>query len=74
MGRESVGVPSERIGVFGGTFDPPHLGHLIVARDVAEALDLHRVLWVPTGRPAHKDAGDLSPADVRLRMTEAATA
>jgi len=74
MGRESVDASTERIGVFGGTFDPPHLGHLIVARDVAEALDLDGVLWIPTGRPSHKEGGDLSPADVRLRMTEAATA
>ena len=74
MGRESVGARLGKVGIFGGTFDPPHLGHLIVAGEVAEALDLDRVVWIPTGRPPHKAGGDPSPADVRARMTEAATA
>jgi nicotinate-nucleotide adenylyltransferase len=61
-----------RIGVLGGTFDPPHVGHLAVARDAAEALGLTRVLLVVAARPPHKSALPLSPAEVRLAMVEAA--
>lgn len=64
----------ERIGVFGGTFDPVHVGHLIVAADLRHALRLDRVLYVPAGRPPHKDA-DLVSADAdRLAMIELALA
>ena len=61
-----------RLGVFGGTFDPPHVGHLIVAQDAVLALDLDRVLFVPAGVPPHKRDRVLSPADARLAMTRAA--
>ncbi|MEZ4666670.1 MAG: nicotinate-nucleotide adenylyltransferase [Anaerolineae bacterium] len=44
----------ERIGILGGTFDPPHLGHLILAECAVEALDLSRILFVPAGIPPHK--------------------
>lgn len=44
-----------RIGVLGGTFDPPHVGHAIVAQDVLEALDLDLVLVVPAARPPHRE-------------------
>ena len=37
-----------RVGVLGGTFDPPHFGHLVMASDACERLDLERVLWVPS--------------------------
>jgi nicotinate-nucleotide adenylyltransferase len=63
-----------RIGIFGGTFDPPHLGHLIVARDACEQLRLDRVLFVPARRPPHKLDQAVSEADVRLAMLTAATA
>ena len=43
-----------RIGVLGGTYDPPHHGHLIVAADVHAALGLDRVLFVPAAVPPHK--------------------
>ncbi len=62
----------QRIGVFGGTFDPPHVGHLIVAGDVAEALGLERMIWVPAGRPPHKDAAGVTDGALRLDMTRAA--
>ena len=62
-----------RLGVLGGTFDPPHLGHLIVAHDVAEGLGLDRVLLVLAARPPHKSRA-LSPAELRLEMLEAALA
>ncbi len=44
-----------RIGVFGGSFDPPHIGHLVVAQDVYEALSLDLLLIVPAARPPHRD-------------------
>jgi nicotinate-nucleotide adenylyltransferase len=61
-----------RVGLFGGTFDPPHLGHLSVAGDVAEALDLAEVVWMPTGIPPHKVGDEVTSAPVRLAMVRAA--
>jgi nicotinate-nucleotide adenylyltransferase len=68
------GVPSLRLGLFGGTFDPPHLGHLIVAQDVAEALELNPLLFVPAGLPPHKQDRLLTPAPLRLEMVRALVA
>ena len=63
-----------RLGVFGGPFDPPHVGHVAVARDVADALALDRVLWIPAGAPPHKRGDAVSPAGVRLAMVRAVAA
>lgn len=57
-----------RLGLFGGSFDPPHLGHLVVAQDVSEYLDLHRLLFVPARNPPHKQDRSLAPASLRLEM------
>ena len=57
-----------KIGVFGGTFDPIHLGHLAVARDAADQLGLEVVHFVPAARPPHKPDDDVSPAEHRVRM------
>ncbi len=62
-----------RVGVFGGTFDPPHHGHLIVAADAFEALSLDRLLFVPAGNPPHR-TGTAAAAVWRARMVEAAIA
>lgn len=62
----------QRVGVFGGAFDPPHVGHLAVARAAAEGARLDRVLWVPAAVPPHKRGRALAPAQVRRRMVEAA--
>ena len=43
-----------RVGIYGGTFNPIHIGHLRAAEEVAEALDLERVIFVPSARPPHK--------------------
>lgn len=59
----------ERIGLFGGTFDPPHCGHVSVARDVADRLELDRVLWIPAGEPPHKPSDRPAAAALRLEMT-----
>ena len=61
-----------RLGVLGGSFDPPHLGHVVIASEAASCLGLERVLFVPAGAPPHKEAGDRSPAALRLTMTELA--
>lgn len=63
-----------RLGLFGGSFDPIHHGHLIVARSAAEQLGLPRVVLIPSARPPHKP-GDLviDPAH-RLSMVQAAVA
>jgi nicotinate-nucleotide adenylyltransferase len=63
-----------RVGMMGGTFDPIHVGHLAIADDVREALDLERILFVPAGHPPHKPAGDVTPVEHRLAMVEAAIA
>lgn len=61
-----------RLGVFGGTFDPPHIGHLIVAADVAAALELDRVLFIPAGTHPLKRSEVQTPGRLRLEMVEAA--
>jgi nicotinate-nucleotide adenylyltransferase len=61
-----------RLGVFGGTFDPPHVGHLALAEWALEQLELDRVLFVPAGTPPHKQAGRRSSAAQRVAMTRAA--
>ena len=60
-----------KIGIYGGTFNPPHLGHLAAARAAVDALDLDRLLLMPAAAPPHKElpAGS-PPADDRLAMTE----
>ncbi len=63
-----------RIGILGGTFDPPHIGHLILAEEAWFQLNLDRVLLVPAGDPPHKRGSPLSPAFHRVRMVELAIA
>lgn len=67
-------VDRRRVGFFGGTFDPPHLGHTVVAAEVMEALELDRLLWVPAAVPPHKQGLPVTPAEVRRRMVAAAIA
>jgi nicotinate-nucleotide adenylyltransferase len=62
-----------RLGIFGGTFDPLHLGHVVSAQDVLEALELDRILFVPAARPPHKSTEGMTPAALRMRMVRAAT-
>lgn len=61
-----------RVGLLGGTFDPPHIGHLIAAQDVFVALGLDRVLFIPAHAPPHKRSRAITPAAIRLEMLEAA--
>ncbi len=65
---------STKIGIFGGTFDPPHLGHLILAAEAYYQLGLARLLWVLTPTPPHKPGIPISPLEDRLILVQAAIA
>ncbi len=62
----------EQIGIFGGTFDPPHLGHLILASEAYSQLGLDRLLWVLTPDPPHKQDQVITPIEHRLAMVNLA--
>ncbi len=61
-----------RIGLFGGTFDPPHIGHLALAEWARSHLSLERVVFMPAGTPPHKLRRVLTPVRHRLAMTRLA--
>ncbi len=63
----------KRVGIFGGTFDPPHLGHLILAEEIRESFGLSEVYFMPCNEPPHKDREDLTDAKHRFAMVVAAT-
>jgi nicotinate-nucleotide adenylyltransferase len=63
-----------RVGLMGGTFDPVHYGHLVVAEEVYAALDLAEMLFVPAGQPPHKPNLVVTEAQHRLAMLELAIA
>lgn len=63
-----------RLGVFGGSFDPVHYGHLLLAECCREQLSLDKVLFVPAGLPPHKKDHQLTPAVHRVAMLELALA
>lgn len=65
--------PPRRVGIFGGTFDPPHNAHVELARTALVALALDEVRWVPSGEPWQK-AGRVSPAAQRVAMVQYAMA
>jgi len=58
----------KRIGISGGTFDPIHNGHLIIAEEIREAMNLDKVLFIPTGTPPHKDALNVTDMEHRYNM------
>jgi nicotinate-nucleotide adenylyltransferase len=61
-----------KVGLFGGLFDPPHIGHLIIAQHVLDEFHLGKILFVPAGNPPHKR--EYSPYGTRYAMTELAIA
>jgi nicotinate-nucleotide adenylyltransferase len=61
------------IGIFGGTFDPVHLGHLRVAEEIRERFDLEKVLFIPVNNPPHKQGRRISDGEVRSTMLKIAT-
>ena len=63
-----------RVGIFGGTFDPIHIAHLILVEEARYCLQLDQVLLVPAGDPPHKQGREVSPVEDRVRMCELAAA
>lgn len=63
----------KKIGLLGGTFDPPHMGHLLIAEEVYDQLKLDEIWFVPSHEPPHKDKATMAVVD-RLEMIEAAIA
>lgn len=63
-----------RIGISGGTFDPIHNAHLIIAEEIREMFGLDKVIFVPSGRPPHKQGAGRASAEDRYRMVELAVA
>ena len=61
-----------KLGIFGGTFNPIHLGHLLLAETAREELGLDRVVFIPTHVPPHKDAKHVLPGRQRLKLVELA--
>ena len=68
----SVGI--HNLGIFGGTFDPPHIGHLLVAAHVQESLKLERIILVPAASSPHKRNRPLTDAEHRLAMVRLSVA
>ena len=62
-----------RIGIFGGSFNPPHLGHLNIAKEVAKKLNIKKIILLPSGNPPHKIGLDILDAKHRLSMLKLAT-
>lgn len=63
----------DKVGILGGTFNPPHLGHLIMAEQVKDQLDLDKILFMPTAEPPHSSVSKTTiNADVRVHMLELA--
>jgi len=59
-----------RVGIFGGTFDPPHLGHLILAAEASSQMKLDKLLWVLTPDPPHKRDQHLTPIEIRFELVK----
>lgn len=72
--REETDDRLRRIGILGGTFDPPHIGHLWLATMAGDAIGLDRVLFMPAAQPPHKRINGMTSATDRLIMTRLAIA
>ena len=67
-----MNTPFQKIGLFGGTFDPVHTGHLIIAEIIREALQIDRILFIPAKIHAFKNNQHIQSSRYRLRMLELA--
>jgi len=63
---------AKKIGIFGGSFNPIHLGHLIFAQEALEQLGLDKVIFIPAYHPPHKEASELADSQARLEMVREA--
>ena len=63
-----------RVGLLGGTFNPPHLGHLVCAQEALAQLELDRVVWMPVFQPPHKEAEGDPGVDARVELCRRAVA
>ncbi len=70
--RELLAKKAESIGIMGGTFNPIHNGHLIIAEDVREQANLDRVLFIPSGQPPHKPNSEVIDPEHRYEMVRRA--
>jgi nicotinate-nucleotide adenylyltransferase len=71
--RSAIGNPKlKRLGLFGGTFNPVHLGHLRAGIEIGEAFSLDRILFIPTAVPPHKNSAGLLPFAQRWKMVQLA--
>ena len=61
-----------KICLFGGTFDPPHLGHLLIAQTVCEAENFDKIIFIPAFNPPNKNLNNITPVKLRLEMLESA--
>lgn len=73
IGKGELAVGKKRVGIFGGTFDPIHMGHLIVAETIMDEFHLDKVVFIPAAVPPHKLDKQISPAKHRYMMTMLAT-
>ena len=72
MSEKSVSVPKKKVGILGGTFDPIHMSHLILAENAWQQFGLDTVLIMPSGEPPHKAERQISSAEHRVRMVQLA--
>ena len=67
-----AGKKPDRLGIMGGTFDPVHIGHLVIAEAAREKLGLQKVIFIPTGTPPHKSFRSVTDGRHRLEMVKRA--
>lgn len=65
---------TKKIGIMGGTFDPIHYGHLLIAQSAADEYDLDQVIFIPNGQPPHKDMQTVTDGNIRCIMVQKAIA
>ena len=67
-------MSKKRVAIFGGTFDPPHLGHFIIAEQIKNRFSLAEIIFMPAGKPPHKKDKDILPDQDRFKMLKLAVA